>query len=451
MPMLEIVYTLFAYIIGIKFWWVLIPFFLLYFVFKSPKIPLVIMSPITWWLYVGTEFNFRNPYLKLGPLLYITSVLFGIIIAFLIYVFLQHKNKFKLHSVSDFIMSLLIYAVLIFLFKLIASLGGEWVITLRVILFTSLYYYSTAYVMICFDLRDNDKSNLFSRFLTLNSINACMLGSRATQLGPQGTSRFFSSTITDKEFRKTTLKLVVLYGLMRILSNFFYATIFTNQYETLSFLKLFNIDRFTTLPRFSTDHLELSGMMLKLVFVLKSFLWFFSKISILNFSMLLFWVVGIKIKLPINEPWKATSFTDFFRRNHVYVALFYRKFILPIVLKATSKISHKFTKKFMTSWVMIFLGASIYQTISHTYQLLLWDQKNLKNAFLLRIFSDFLLATTVSISLALENRKNENVSFIMVILYILWYSLLLSISGSNKLPGFSIEKYILFLGKLFVI
>ena len=437
---------------GAEYWWVVGLVLLINYLTERPALTLILTSPFVWAYLIFNVEKLKVFKEEFGNLKFIGLYLLSLFIAFLIYIFLKNSSKlFKMSNRYALVPILAVYLILLGIYLILKehSHNASEAFFISNIL---IIFYASAFVMLAFDCLNSKRklSDSVKSFFLLNTLNSTFLYYSGTQLGPNGTLPLLAPVRSRDQtnyLRRMAVKIGLLMVLLKVISdligysflgidnNFFYK-INIPQYEIVHMGQLRN------LPRLYTDHKEEFNGPLHLAVFVRSINWYMARISIINFKILLLWMLGYNIKLGIDEPWKAKSFADFFRRTHVYIAHFYRIFVYPIIRPMAGLVPNKAFRKYLSVWLMIFVGGIIFQAVSHSYQLMRWSTEDIINSYKIRIIYDTLLASFIVAGLAFEKKKkNKNILYhsLSIITYLLIYCALMSISASIKIKGFSVE------------
>lgn len=450
--MFEVVYTALAYMMGSEYWWVIGLILLLNYFIQRPALLLMIFSPLVWADVVLNTNRLHSLRESFGDVkffgLYLVSVLCGLGLYLLVRKITEKQKKSGRYAIYPTVGS---YFVLIATFWFLRRREVAPVEILFVFSMVIMFY-SSGFVLIAFDCLNAGKTlkEKVQSFFLLNTFHSTLLVRTGSQLGPSGTSHFFAPVRNREQthyLKKKGVQVALLMLLLKILSDligFIFLGIDSPLLAKLSIsrLEIMHMGSYVNIPRLYTDQGDSGQGTLQLAVLLRSMNWYLARISHINFKILMLWMLGFYVKLGVDEPWKSKSFADFFRRTHVYVAHFYRVFVYPVLRPIKNKISNRALSKYIIIWLMIFVGGIIFQTVSHSYQLMYWKTSDIFELFKVRFLSDALLASCIVVGLLLEKKKRVKKQWELAlnfIFYVFLYSVLMSISASIKTPGFSFE------------
>lgn len=437
---------------GSKYWWAVGLILLLNYFIQRPALLLMIFSPLVWADVILDTNRLHVLRESFGDVkffsLYAVSVLFGMGLYLLIRGITEKQKKSGRYAIYPIVGAYLLLIVIFCFFRRRESIPFEVLFILSMV----IMFYSSGFVLIAFDCLNAGKSlkEKVQSYFLLNTLHSTLLTRTGSQLGPSGTSHFFSPVRNREQtyyLKKKGVQVALLMVLLKLLSDligFIFLGIDSPLLAKLSIsrLEIMHMGSYVNIPRLYTDQGDSGQGRLQLAVLIRSMNWYLARISHINFKILLLWMLGFYIKLGVDEPWKSKSFADFFRRTHVYVAHFYRVFVYPILRPIKNYVSNKTFGKYIIIWLMIFVGGMIFQTVSHSYQLMYWKNSDIFELFKVRILSDSLLASCIVIGLLLEKKKRVKKQWELTlnfIFYVFLYSVLMSISASIKTPGFSFE------------
>ncbi len=453
--MYEILLVVLIYLLGAELWWLVGVAVLLNKFIKRPILILAIFSPFFW---VKSLHELPKIFLirifdevRFTILDQILFYVVGLVICFFIYylirkIFLLVDKKAK-HPLP---FMMVFYGLLFFTNNWLKYYSYS--IYLEALRTLIIIFFSNAFVMIVYELhnvRKKNQLNSFQSFTLLNTLHSTFTYQGGTQLSPKGTKHLQDSLVEESELKSLQLKALKVLGLCLglkvgadILGHLFLN--FEMAYLKKISLPKYNIvdlSVFKTIPRFYLmDQVQHHGNIYLAVFI-RSIHWLALRINGWNTKIALLWFLGIYIELGILNPFKSSSFVDFFRRLHVYIADFYKVFVYPYTYSFFKFVHNPVIKKYLSMWCMIFLGGLVFQTVSHFYQLYSWTTHKFLIVLETRAFYDGVLATIVCLSLYLEKKKinpNNRFVFIRTIIYIEIYSLIVSMSASMKNENFNI-------------
>ncbi len=436
---------------GSSYWWVVgIILFLNYFI-QRPALLLVLFSPLIWADVILSGEKLQQLRSSFGDFkffsLYVLSVLCCLILYLLIRKIASSLKKRRSAIYPNLLLNFALIVLFVFLRK-----GGHAPVEILFVLSMICIFYSSAFVLIVFDCLNSGKTykEKIQSFFLLNTFHFSFMTRIGAQLGPSGTAPFFSK-VREREqtqyLRKKGVQVALVMVSLKIASDLIgYVFLGVDnpmlQKISLSRFEVWQMGSNLNIPRYFLDHGDAEGGSLHLGFFIRSMNWYLNRISYINFKILLLWMLGFYIKLGVDEPWKSKSFADFFRRTHVYVAHFYRVFVYPIFRPVLGMISNKALSKYIAVWLMIFVGGIIFQTVSHSSQLMYWRLPDIVEMFKVRMLSDALLATCVVTGLFLEKgkrRKSRGELILWFMIYVQLYSFLMTINSTSKLPGFTLN------------
>ncbi len=459
--MLELLFTILLYFLDMPLWWVLGGVVFINKFVHKPLTFLYLFSPVFWiyglfeisrfenkrgLLYSFEKMNWNLP----ETLLYI---LFSLLVCFALYWLAinlyKRVDREKNHP--------LLFAISFFLFihTIEKCIQNYYPNAYAQITWMIVYiFFANAFVIMVYELRDvgQYKSvNIFKRFLLLNTLHASYMPQVGTQLSPRGINHLLSSKITENneliKIKKQALKVLAVCLGLKVTADLIEYLFLGIDIEYLARLnlpvfELIDLKHFKTLPRFAVLEMKIESAKFTTMLILRDISWLARKILQENQKICILWFFGFFIELGAHNPLKATSFADFFRRIHVYLAHFYRTFIYPYCLQLLSFYNDIKIRKYIAIWLMIFFGGIIHQSISHFYQLVSWKADDLYNLFISRIFYDSAMASIICVSVYCDKHRMKTPRLlkpIFLMSYILIYTFLMSIHASTKNRGFDLE------------
>ncbi len=344
-------------------------------------------------------------------------------------------------------------------FRLYHQLGH-----IHLVLFVVYSYFSSVFVMMAYEFKD-DREMIFAsplqRFCMLSTMHTTFYQHTGTQLSPKGLKELFD--FGNKEanphpevLKLKALRLMLLCLVAKILSvvlGHLFLSIespLMSQFNISSY-ELYDLVNFKSVPRYFILNQTSNQSQVYLMIFIRGIHFFAFKYMAFNSKIALLWFMGFPIELAIINPFKASSFVDFFRRTHVYVAHFYKVFIFQYVSLLSGYFSTGLLKKYSTVWLMIFVGGMLFQTVSHNYQLFGYSLEQNYLHFSSRLSYNTILATLIVFSLFLEKKFRPQKNILRIgrgLIYIILYSVVMSISASikfGKFDGSDIVKYFKFL------
>lgn len=432
---------------------------------KKPFLILSIFSPLVfiYSLYLskleqGPVYDLIRTRFKIGSIETLTIILISLIVCYFLYVITlkiyRRLDTERRHPLA----AVLCLFVMVFLLSKAEIHLRYWPLMITIL----QAYFASIFVMLAYDLKDDKElSDLstVSRFSMLSTMHSTFFQPGGTQLSPKGLKELRQTLLpaeNQEYWQIAALKMLLLCVALR-----FIAVLLGHLFlglENISLIKLhipafpiMEIDMHKTIPRYYafSQHVERSQIYL-LVFI-RSIHWFIIKYIGFNSKIALLWFMGFPIELGILNPFRASSFVDFFRRTHVYVAHFYRVFIYPYVSSLLRNIKNIRFKKYLAIWLMIILGGFLYQTVSHSYQMFWWERAEFYQVMLSRLTYNCILATAITVSLYIEKRFPPKQNVLRIFrgsLYLVFYTVVMSLSASSKFQSFHAEDlihYLLFL------
>lgn len=458
--MLEIIFLILIYFLNFPLWWILGLAIVLNRFLNKPVLLLAIFSPIFWVnsLYDIGYFESKRliffffQHYKMNFVEVFFFFCLSLLVCFLIYwLIVILYRRFDKQAKHPLLFLLLFYLFVFAMNKLFQSYHLN---IFRAIGVVVLIFFSNAFVMLAYELKDfqfMNQKNIFQRFLLLNTLHSSSSSLVGTQISPKGAKEFYLKQVKDFNndiYKKKALKILLICLLLKMFSDILGYLLLGVDVEWLAKLNLptyikIDSDAYQSVPRIATLGPAIEKSFLYLIVVLRAFYWFSKKVITENQNIAILWFFGFSIELGVHNPFKATSFIDFFRRTNVYIANFYKVFIYPYMISGVAFIENIKLRKSLAVWGMVFVGGLIHQTVKHYYQLYSWNLHEIWNLFIVRIFYGALLATFISISLSrekLEKRSKRSLpkNFLIILVYIVAYTIIMSIPYSIKTKGFSL-------------
>lgn len=453
--MYEVAFISLCYLLGAELWWLMAIAIILNRFIKKPLLILMVFSPIFWLFALNRniytlihKFFYQNRFSATDQILfYITGLVICFTIYFILYNFYKLIDKEAKHPLPYLI---LFWFLLIFINYSLRSPYLTFIPAMGSLIFI---FFSNAFFIIAYELKNSRRQKnlkIHESFSLLNTMHFNSFLFVSTQLSPKGSQHLVDGVVENKKLKNLQLMSIKLLGLcvaVKVLTTFIGHLLLNveNSYWTnlhLPMLSYVDLMQYQTTPRYFVMNHSASEQNVYFAIIVRSFHWFAERTVGWNSKIAVLWFLGIYIELGVLNPFKSSSFVDFFRRAHVYVADFYRVFIYKYLSGFFSFIKNPNLKKYICIWFMIYIGGFVFQTISHYYTIFSWSFTDYVIAMKARAFYDGVLATTICVGLFCEKKfpnSSNKIRLLRTFIYIISYSFLMSMSSSLKSPNFSLN------------